>query len=111
LPHRPRGWTHLASWVQGALGTGPRPGRPRLVAPAISRVPAPSDPPDRALSDRVCLLEGFPPPRVFRRSQSTGADAIVYRPSAGSGRARGVRVSPGRSEEHTSELQSRFDLV
>src|SRR5699024_7905290 len=77
----------LASLCQCTSGTVPLIGRHRLIDPAISTVSAPSDPPDRALSDRMCLLEGFPPPRVFRRSQSTGADAIVYRPSAGSGRA------------------------
>src|SRR5437868_12624757 len=32
----------------------------------------------------------------------TGADMFGNQPS---------RVTPGRSEEHTSELQSRFDLV
>src|ERR1041385_9529255 len=42
-------------------------------------------------------------------------DALpIYRPDAGGGAAAGParrRAAPGRSEEHTSELQSRLHLV
>src|SRR5699024_11464770 len=36
---------------------------------------------------------------------------VVTRPDAKVGRGRRLTPSPVRSEEHTSELQSRFDLV
>src|SRR5207249_6198473 len=60
-----------------------------------------------------------PPPAARRGSSRTGAPSARRRARAPSGRcaARTPRASaaipaaPRRSEEHTSELQSRFDLV
>src|SRR5437868_12529567 len=36
---------------------------------------------------------------------------LPHRPASGSDNGRGIAIHQTRSEEHTSELQSRFDLV
>src|SRR5437868_13285865 len=55
----------------------------------------------------------FPYTTLFRSSADSGARSasrsIVARASAAAARASSMRSA--RSEEHTSELQSRFDLV
>src|SRR5438067_10042047 len=71
----------------------------------------------------------FPYTTLFRSDQQDGVRGAVLRDSADhlhahcfqrrpercdsgdSHRCRSVRAGVGRSEEHTSELQSRFDLV
>src|SRR5699024_12270058 len=65
----------------------------------------------------------FPYTTLFRSHESTLAFALVALPEGERGEfgglllddapqiSRRVRLGEGRSEEHTSELQSRFDLV
>src|SRR5699024_11668251 len=76
--------------------------------------------PTRRSSDLcVCSLPGPPVSTSGRRSRSIRSTRLTgpepRRPAAavdecvGSGLGDGIRL--GRSEEHTSELQSRFDLV
>src|SRR5437868_13083336 len=60
----------------------------------------------------------FPYTTLFRSTQQIATDFVIAEPVRGIGtRKRAIRVLVGRvgerhrSEEHTSELQSRFDLV
>src|SRR5699024_11914866 len=56
-----------------------------------------------------------PPPRSTLFPYTTLFRSPAHRRRRGPGRRRGLlphaRRQPGRSEEHTSELQSRFELV
>src|SRR5438067_11117154 len=51
----------------------------------------------------------FPYTTLFRSPRSRSTATACWPPSPTSSRCSTAR--PGRSEEHTSELQSRFDLV
>src|SRR5207249_9762509 len=55
---------------------------------------------------RPSILRSPSPPRKAREIQSPPSSS-----STGRSARRGSSTSPTRSEEHTSELQSRFDLV
>src|SRR2546421_8651572 len=58
----------------------------------------------------------FPYTTLFRSSMAASAARVIIMrastwPAASAARADGVTMIRGRSEEHTSELQSRSDLV
>src|SRR5207249_4449459 len=88
-------------------GSTPYTGVPR-VRVAVEEASALSDEEQQQLAARVRLLEGF----ISRTDVSdTAQHALQW-----IGETRGISksiclVRPMRSEEHTSELQSRFDLV
>src|SRR5699024_12490532 len=63
-----------------------------------------------ALADeqfRTRSSAGLPARQKFRRQRQVGAQPLGLRSRAGAG----LGAFSARSEEHTSELQSRFDLV
>src|SRR5690349_24158292 len=62
--------------------------------------------PTRRSSDLVSHRQGSPPPK--RHARALGRVALVRHPR---GQLSLLATWPGRSEEHTSELQSRRDLV
>src|SRR5207247_6367642 len=85
----------------------------------LSRLPPPLHPfPTRRSSDlnshrrQRCAGLSCRARRTRRASPPRGARATAYAPTAGTARSsRDTPAACGRSEEHTSELQSRVDLV
>src|SRR5687768_18247581 len=60
---------------------------------------------------RGAVLGGVINSVILRRGKGGGAGAAAQREQGQSGQQRGKVIFHGRSEEHTSELQSRLHLV
>src|SRR5699024_11567841 len=85
-----------------------------LFSPISSSPPAPSDISPLSLHDALPISTGMSGGLDQKAGRAARLCAWLPHESAqsiGSTEMRTRMESPGRSEEHTSELQSRFDLV
>src|SRR5207248_8549928 len=79
--------------------------------PILARAPLVLDRAHRLPSLRDAIKAEHLNGLARRRALDACADEVVHRPHAAEMRARYERVADPRSEEHTSELQSPYDLV